>query len=53
MERKDYNFFPNKKWGKYKKWEDKAYVFFSKIEDDFRLLNMPSFHTFQNGRLEY
>ena len=47
----NHNYFPNKKWGIYKKWEDKAYVYFSKIEDDFRLLNMPSSHVFKEGRL--
>ena len=47
----NHNFFPNKKWNQYKKWEDKSYIFFAQIEHDFRLLNMPSSHTFQNGRL--
>tara|TARA_B100000424_G_scaffold232971_1_gene196066 strand:- start:53 stop:184 length:132 start_codon:yes stop_codon:yes gene_type:complete len=33
--------FKNKKWGRYKKWENTSFLYFANLESDFRLLNKP------------
>jgi len=56
----DHNFFPNKRWNAYKRWQDTGYIFFDRIAKRFDpMIFRPShpivavLHTSPNGSTAY